>query len=43
MGGKVPLPDAGATVPERDEWIVVLGGSGTVGHFGIQVRSRDSA
>ncbi|UNI18618.1 hypothetical protein JDV02_004873 [Purpureocillium takamizusanense] len=37
VGGKVALPAAQATVPERDEWIVVLGGSGTVGHFGIQI------
>ncbi|KND93394.1 Zinc-type alcohol dehydrogenase-like protein [Tolypocladium ophioglossoides CBS 100239] len=36
VGANVTLPEAGTRVPKRDEWLVVLGGSGTVGHFGIQ-------
>jgi NADPH:quinone reductase-like Zn-dependent oxidoreductase len=38
-GTKLDLPEVGATAAEKDEWIVVLGGSGCVGHFMVQVRS----
>ncbi|POR33762.1 Zinc-type alcohol dehydrogenase-like protein [Tolypocladium paradoxum] len=37
VGANGTLPEAGTKVPKRDEWLVVLGGSGTVGHFGIQI------
>ncbi|KID91956.1 oxidoreductase, zinc-binding dehydrogenase family superfamily [Metarhizium guizhouense ARSEF 977] len=37
VGAKVPLPAPGTKVPERDEWLIVLGGSGTVGHYAIQI------
>ena len=37
VGAKVPLPEPGAKVAEKDEWLIVLGGSGTVGHYAIQV------
>jgi NADPH:quinone reductase-like Zn-dependent oxidoreductase len=40
VGAKVPLPEPGTKAPQRDEWLIVLGGSGTVGHFAIQVRWR---
>lgn len=36
VGANETLPEAGTNAPKRDEWLVVLGGSGTVGHFGIQ-------
>jgi NADPH:quinone reductase-like Zn-dependent oxidoreductase len=32
------LPSPGTKAEEKDEWIVVLGGSGTVGQFAVQVR-----
>lgn len=31
------LPEHGSKVDELDQWILVLGGSGTVGQFAIQV------
>ncbi|KAF5570800.1 zinc-binding alcohol dehydrogenase domain-containing protein [Fusarium phyllophilum] len=36
-GTGLELPDDGNTAPEKDEWIVVLGGSGNVGQFAIQL------
>ncbi|KAH7361527.1 chaperonin 10-like protein [Plectosphaerella cucumerina] len=36
-GTKLDLPEVGATAAEKDEWIVVLGGSGCVGHFMVQL------
>ena len=38
INANITLPEAERKVPRRDEWLVVLGGSGTVGHFGIQAR-----
>jgi len=37
VGAKVEMPKPGTKVPERDEWLIVLGGSGTVGHYAIQI------
>lgn len=31
------IPDAAQKTPQRDEWLVVLGGSGMVGRSAIQV------
>lgn len=31
------LPEDGTNVPQKDEWIVVLGGTGTVGQFAVQI------
>ncbi|KAL1850974.1 hypothetical protein VTK73DRAFT_9568 [Phialemonium thermophilum] len=36
-GTGLKLPKAGSKSPEKDEWIVVLGGSGTVGQFAVQI------
>ncbi|CAM1506003.1 Fc.00g116400.m01.CDS01 [Cosmosporella sp. VM-42] len=36
-GAGLKLPDKGVNAPGMDEWIVVLGGSGTVGQFAIQI------
>lgn len=33
----VAVPDANATAPDKDEWIVILGGSGSVGQLGVQL------
>lgn len=41
VGGKKPLPHHGTKIAEHDEWIVVLGGSGTVGQYAIQVWTRE--
>jgi NADPH:quinone reductase-like Zn-dependent oxidoreductase len=40
VGGKKPLPHHGTKIAEHDEWIVVLGGSGSVGHYAVQVWHR---
>lgn len=37
VAGQISIPEPGTNVEERDEWIVVLGGSGTVGQAAIQV------
>ncbi|CAH0005476.1 unnamed protein product [Clonostachys byssicola] len=37
VGGDVALPKPGQEVNPKDEWIVVLGGSGTVGQYAIQL------
>lgn len=39
-GAGLELPADGNKVQEKDEWIVVLGGSGNVGQFAIQVATR---
>jgi NADPH:quinone reductase-like Zn-dependent oxidoreductase len=31
------FPEAGTTVAPNDEWVIILGGSGTVGHFAIEI------
>lgn len=36
-GAGLKLPENGTRAPERDEWIVILGGTGSVGQFGVQV------
>lgn len=36
------MPKPGQEVNPKDEWIVVLGGSGTVGQYAIQVRQNAS-
>ncbi|KAF4436708.1 hypothetical protein FACUT_6303 [Fusarium acutatum] len=36
-GAGLELPDDGNKAQEKDEWIVVLGGSGNVGQFAIQL------
>ncbi|KAH6670926.1 chaperonin 10-like protein [Plectosphaerella plurivora] len=36
-GGKLDLPEVGATTKEKNEWVVVLGGSGCVGQYGVQL------
>lgn len=41
-GGDLKLPEEGIKAPEKDEWIVVLGGSGTVGQFAVQVKTPGS-
>jgi NADPH:quinone reductase-like Zn-dependent oxidoreductase len=38
-GLDVRLPDAGSKAEEKDEWIIVLGGSGSVGAVAVQVTS----
>lgn len=34
---ELTLPEANTEVAPKSEWIVILGGSGTVGQFAIQV------
>ncbi|KAJ3539811.1 hypothetical protein NM208_g5338 [Fusarium decemcellulare] len=36
-GTDLKLPNDGVKAQEKDEWIVVLGGSGTVGQFAVQI------
>ncbi|KAG7292856.1 hypothetical protein NEMBOFW57_002901 [Staphylotrichum longicolle] len=36
-GMGLTLPEDGTKAPEKDEWIVVLGGTGTVGQFAVQI------
>lgn len=36
-GAGLELPEDGNKAQEKDEWVVVLGGSGNVGQFAIQV------
>jgi NADPH:quinone reductase-like Zn-dependent oxidoreductase len=31
------LSKEGTMAPEKDEWIVILGGTGTVGQFAVQI------
>jgi NADPH:quinone reductase-like Zn-dependent oxidoreductase len=31
------LSKEGTKAPEKDEWIVILGGTGTVGQFAVQI------
>ncbi|KAL2137260.1 hypothetical protein VTI74DRAFT_4991 [Chaetomium olivicolor] len=37
VGMGLKLSEDGTKSPEKDEWIVVLGGSGTVGQFAVQI------
>jgi NADPH:quinone reductase-like Zn-dependent oxidoreductase len=37
---KLDLPDAAVTAYPRDEWIIVLGGAGSVGQYTVQVSRR---
>lgn len=34
---ELELPQGGTKAPKKDEWIVVLGGSGTVGQYAVQI------
>ncbi|KAH6893528.1 chaperonin 10-like protein [Thelonectria olida] len=36
-GLELSLPEAGTKVQEKDEWVVILGGSGSVGQFAVQI------
>jgi NADPH:quinone reductase-like Zn-dependent oxidoreductase len=36
-GLDVKLPEPGTKAEEKDEWIIVLGGSGSVGAVAVQV------
>ncbi|KAF4445332.1 hypothetical protein F53441_10881 [Fusarium austroafricanum] len=36
-GAELDLPKDGTKAPEKDEWIVVLGGSGNVGQYAVQL------
>lgn len=38
MGGRIEFPTYGRPAEVHDEWVVILGGNGTVGQFAIQVR-----
>ena len=38
LGGiKLKVPDSFDTTPERDEWVVILGGTGSVGQYSVQI------
>lgn len=39
-GLRIPLLDPKALPESKDEWILILGGAGSVGQYAIQVRSR---
>jgi NADPH:quinone reductase-like Zn-dependent oxidoreductase len=36
-GTDLELPEEGVKAPEKDEWVVILGGSGSVGQYAVQV------
>lgn len=36
-GAELKLSEDGTKAPEKDEWIVVLGGAGSVGQFAVQI------
>lgn len=36
-GTNLQLPSEAVKSADKDEWIVILGGSGTVGQFAVQV------
>ncbi|SPQ18387.1 b4b43796-8b17-4402-b827-cc67fd36ed47 [Thermothielavioides terrestris] len=36
-GAGLKLSDDGTRAPEKDEWVVVFGGAGTVGQFAVQI------
>lgn len=36
-GAGLELPKENKKAPQKDEWMVILGGSGTVGQFAVQV------
>ncbi|KAK3369385.1 chaperonin 10-like protein [Lasiosphaeria ovina] len=36
-GLKLQLPSPGTAAPRRDSWVVVMGGSGTVGQYAVQI------
>ena len=38
-GLKIKAPDPKALPEVKDEWILVLGGAGSVGQYAVQVRS----
>lgn len=38
-GLKLKLPDPKALPDVRDDWIVILGGAGSVGQYAVQVRN----
>ncbi|KAF5008933.1 hypothetical protein FDECE_4796 [Fusarium decemcellulare] len=42
-GTHLKLPNDGVKAQEKDEWIVVLGGSGTVGQFSVQIAVQNGA
>ena len=39
LGLKLKLPDPKALPDVRDDWIVILGGAGSVGQYAVQVRN----
>lgn len=39
-GLRIPLPDPKALPEAKDEWILILGGAGSVGQYTIQVRKN---
>lgn len=39
-GLRIPLPDPKALPEAKDEWILILGGAGSVGQYAIQVRKN---
>ncbi|KAI9771425.1 MAG: hypothetical protein M1840_002045 [Geoglossum simile] len=36
-GLQIPLPDVAALPSPKDEWIIVIGGAGSVGQYGVQM------
>lgn len=40
IGLRIPLPDPKALPEPKDEWILILGGAGSVGQYAIQVRQK---
>lgn len=37
-GLKIKIPDPKALPETKDEWILILGGAGSVGQYAVQVR-----
>ncbi|KAM0560091.1 hypothetical protein ACHAPJ_004051 [Fusarium lateritium] len=42
-GAKLELPKEGVKAHQKDEWVVVLGGTGTVGQYAVQVATQNGA
>jgi len=38
-GQKLELPSAGTKAPQKDSWVIVMGGSGSVGRYCVQLAS----
>lgn len=41
-GFKIKLPEAKALPEVKDEWVVILGGAGSVGQYAVQVSSSQA-